>query len=562
MRNRANRIQIARIGPDAKNPIGWIEIGFAVLMLLFLIALHLIVYRHSGGLWRDEVNSVNYVNSSSVFDFGTKFQSDSFPILWFLLLRAWVLLGFGGTDLALRGLGLIVGLGTLGALWHSGRKLGTRLPVLSLVLFTMTPFAFIGDSLRAYGLGVVLIVLALSSMWRVLQNPTPRRMVVCAFFVILSVQCLYSNAFLILAICLGAAVVCLYRRRWKLVAFPLGTGLLAAASILPYLWTFSAIYKAHIVTKVKISPLSFFTKFQEAINLSKGLPSWVWVVIALLTAVFMIRLLVKSRHPSSIREKELALYLLTTMVISFLTYYVFIKTLSWTPQSWYFLPLIAVLAVIMDRAIDDICNINPPGRIIRIACVMVIALLFLRTAEYSAYARRTNINALSAKLESLAGREDFIVLTRFYYGVSFARYYKGSAAWVTLPELADYSVHRYDLLKNKMMEKDPIDPVLSKIAQTLQGGHKVWLVGGINLFRAGGIPQELPPAPHPVYGWSEDAYEANWLDLTAYTLQTHGQLLTTIPIPVDTHTSDLENLPLMMVQTKTGGTAVQQRRAL
>ena len=153
----------AQITPNDKKVIHWIEAGVAAVLLLIVVIGHIIVLFHSGGLWRDEVNSVNVVNMSSVFDFGEKFQSDSFPILWFLLLRAWILVGFGGTDLALRVLGFLTGLGALGALWYVGRILGTRLPVIALVLFAMSPVAFAGDSLRAYGLGVLLILLALGT---------------------------------------------------------------------------------------------------------------------------------------------------------------------------------------------------------------------------------------------------------------------------------------------------------------------------------------------------------------------------------------------------------------
>jgi len=548
MPQRLNWNKRAVIAPNDQKVIHWIEVGLAAVLLFVLSALHFIIYRHSGGLWRDEVNSVNYVTLSSVFDFGTKFQSDSFPILWFLLLRAWIFLGFGGSDLALRVLGLIVGLGSLVALWHAGRKLGSRLPVIALVLFAMSPIAFVGDSLRAYGLGVLLILLALSSMWSVIKNPTPRRMVVCAILVILSVQCLYNNSFLILAICMGAAAVGFYRRQWKLMAFPLGVGILAAATVLPYLWTFSKIYDGHIVTRVPIGLMEFFTNFKKAIDPSDTLLTWVWAALALLTLIIFIRVLVKSTQSFSVKEKELAIYLLTTMLISFMTYFAFIKILSWPTQSWYYLPIMAVLVVIIDRGIDGICKNGSLGRIIRIAFVLVIAPFLFKDSWNNAFTRKTNIDVLSAKLESLVDKDDLIVVTRFYYGVSFARYYQGAAAWVTLPEIADHSVHRYDLLKEKMMETEPIKPVLQKMINTLQNGHRVWLVGRLNTLSPGKIPRPLPPAPQSPYGWSENAYESSWLEMAAYTLQMHGQPPKVISIPVDTQANELENLPLMLVQ--------------
>lgn len=425
MSQRAKLTKSAQIMPNDKKVIHWIEVGVAAILLFILIILHFIVFLHSGGLWRDEINSVNLVNLSSVFDLGEKFQSDSFPILWFLLLRAWIFLGFGGTDLALRAFGLIIGLGALGALWYVGRILGTRLPIISLVLFAMCPTALVGDTLRAYGLGVLLILLALATMWRVLKNPTPWWMVVCAAIVILSVQCLYNNSFLIFAICMGAAAVGLYRRQWKLTAFPLGVGILAAASVVPYLGTISKSSDVNIMARVPIDLMWFFYKFQKAIDPSGTLLTWVWAVLALLTVIMFIRLLVKSNQALSVKEKELALFLLTTMLISISAYFAFIKILSWPTQSWYYLPLMAVLIVIIDRGVEIICKISSPGRIIRIVCVLGIALFVFMDSWNTAHTRKTNMDVLAAKLEALSDKDDLIIVWPFYLGISFARYYKG-----------------------------------------------------------------------------------------------------------------------------------------
>ena len=539
------------ITQDDRKVIQGVEVGMAAVLLLILITFHFITLFHSGGLWRDEVNSINVVNMTSAFDFGEKYQTEPFPILWHLLLRAWIFLGFGGTDLALRILGLLTGLGVLGALLYVGRTLGSRWPVITLALFAMAPVAFAGDSLRAYGLGVLLILLALAAMWRVLKNPTPWRMVVCAAIVILSVQCLYHNSFLIFAICMGAAAVGLYRRQWKLTVFPLGAGILAAASFVPYVVVISSVFDRHIITSVPVDLMWFLHKFQKAIEPSGILLTWVWAVLALLAVIMFIWLLVKSAQAFSIEEKELALFMLTTMLISIIAYFAFIKIVSRTTQSWYYLPLIAVLIVIIDRGVEMICKISSTGRIVRIVCVLGIALFLFTDSWNTVHTRKTNVDVLAAKLETLAGKDDLVVVTRFFYGVSFGRYYKGSAPWVTLPEIADHSVHRYDLLKDKMMEKEPIKPVLQKMTKTLQSGHRVWVVGALNFLRPGEIPRELLPSPNNLpYGWSEIAYESSWLDMAAFTLQTYGQTLKVISIPVDDPVNGFENLPLIMVQDR------------
>lgn len=530
--------------------IPWLELTLTASLMLILIILHFTVLMHSGGLWRDEANSINIINLPSIADMWEKLAFETFPILWFLIIRFWNLIGFGGTDLALRTLGMIVGLGALGAFWYAARSLGTRLPLISLVLFAMCPTALVGDTLRAYGLGVVLILLALGTMWHVLNNPTLWRMILCAASLILSVQCLYHNSFLILAICMGAATVGIYRRDWKLTLFPLGAGLLSALSLLPYLKTISIIKDFNVIRVFPASLSWILDKFRLAIDPSGDLVTWVWAVLALLAIIIFSWQLCKGTKASSGKEKELALYLLTTMLISIISYIAFIKFLSLPTQSWYYLPLMAVMIIIIDKSVDVICKGSSTLRIIRVACTMGIAVFVFGGLWNEAHTRKTNIDVLAVKLETLVGKDDLIVVTRFYYGVSFARYYKGSATWMTLPEIADHSIHRYDMFKGKMMENEPIKPVLQKISKTLQNGHRVWLVGWLNFLRPGEIPEVLPPAPNSLYGWSEGAYQSSWSDIAAFALQTQGHTLEVISIPVDNPVSELENLPLIVVQGK------------
>ena len=111
----------------------WIELGVFASLMIALIILHFTVFTHAGGLWRDEINSLNIATLTSPVDIWGKMQFDSFPILWFLILHAWGYLGFGETDITLRALGLIVGLGSLCTLWLVGRNLSMRLPFISLV---------------------------------------------------------------------------------------------------------------------------------------------------------------------------------------------------------------------------------------------------------------------------------------------------------------------------------------------------------------------------------------------------------------------------------------------
>ena len=108
-------------------------------------------------------------------------------------------------------------------------------PQLVLALYAINPVAIrVGDSLRPYGLGIALILLTLALMWDFVKTPGPKAFCWAALAAILSVQCLYQNAFFVLAYCCGAWVVTLGRRDWKTAIQTGMIGLLAALSLLPY----------------------------------------------------------------------------------------------------------------------------------------------------------------------------------------------------------------------------------------------------------------------------------------------------------------------------------------
>lgn len=528
--------------------ISWSELTLTVALMLVLIILHFIVLSHSGALWRDEVNSINISDLPSFGDLWPKLAFDSFPVLWFLLLRCWSFIGFGETDLALRTLGFIIGLGMLGAFWCAARSLVMRLPIISLALFAMCPTVLAGDSLRAYGLGTVLILLSLAAMWRVLDRPTPWRMFVCLATVNLSVQCLYHNAFLILAICMGAVTVGIYRRDWKLTLFPLVAGMLAALSLLPYLTTLSIVRDYNIIRTHNISISFIFDKLHLAIDPSGLLVVLVWDVLVILVVIILTRQLFKGPRDDAGKKKELSVFLLTTFVVSIIAYIAFIKIVALPTQSWYYLPLMAVMIIIIDKGIDLICQSKPVVRIIRVVFSLCMIAFVFTGLWHDAHVRRTNMDVLAAKLETLAGKNDLIVVTPFYYGVSFARYYKGPTAWITLPEITDHTVHRYDLLKDKMMQNGPIEDVLQKMTETLQNGRRLWVVGHLSAPHPGEVPPDLPPAPDSPYGWSEGAYQHAWSKMAAFTIQNYGRTFERISIPVDHPVSKFENLPLLVVQ--------------
>lgn len=195
----------------AKPPGGMAEWILAAGLLAAVVALHGFFWSHAGGLFRDEVNSFNLAHGA-----WSNMAHDLFPVLFPFLLRVWVGLGLGGTDLALRGFGVLMGLTLTAAFWLAAWWLRRRPPVWSLVLVALNAWVIYYDAwLRAYGLGSAIIALCAGAGWLFLEKPGRK------------------NWLLVAAICAGACAVCARRKKFKLAAGIFLGGLTAAISLTP-----------------------------------------------------------------------------------------------------------------------------------------------------------------------------------------------------------------------------------------------------------------------------------------------------------------------------------------
>ena len=142
---------IVRQLPPFQKWLGFSEWLVVVVIALIALGLHLRFVTHVGGLWRDEANSIQLSSLPSFAQVWQHLDFDSFPILFFAVLRAWTGI-FGHSDTALRGLGLLIGLAVLIAMWINARAVGAHLPVLSFALIGLNPMIIALHDARAAGL--------------------------------------------------------------------------------------------------------------------------------------------------------------------------------------------------------------------------------------------------------------------------------------------------------------------------------------------------------------------------------------------------------------------------
>ncbi len=471
----------------------------AIVATLVALALHWLFFLHAGALWRDEAGLASLATLPSWHDVWTLLTHDSFPILFPAVIRLWCVVA-GPGDASLRVLGLASGLLVLASFWIACRCFRRGVPLLPLSLVAVNAMAVrAGDSLRAYGLGCALNVLSLALIWRVVQKPSRGNILLAALAAMLSVQCLYQNAFFVLAACLGGFAVCARARRWRDFLCVLGIGLFAALSLLPYVLP---VIHSQGWWQVEKSDFNLNEGWAQAAPLF-GFPwlefRWLWVVLGVLAGV-----LAWKRFRAAGAGGDLTLFCAVALAAGILGFYAFLKSSGLMTQYWYYLPLLAFAVVCLDAALV--------ARAGRWPSLLLCAFTLLATCracqtgcKYIVF-RQTNMDWAATVLASQADPDDFIIVSPWYLGVSFNRYYHGLTPWNTVPPMADHTFHRYDLFKLRMQDPRALQPLYDQLHAALQSGHRVWIVGSMTFPHTA---PEISFAPH--LPWPQDvAFNSVW----------------------------------------------------
>src|SRR5947208_1271736 len=253
----------------------------AALVTFFATYLHALFFLNAGGLWRDEAAFVQLSLLPSVSEVWHRLPYDRCPILMPLAVRAWsVAASPGNTDPGLRVLGLYVGLFLLLTFWLARWAMRGGAPLLTVTLAGLNlTMVRAGDSLRGYGLGSALAVLALASIWRLTCRPSLAAFSCAVAAAVLSVQTLYQNAFFVFAACCGGFVLCAVERRWRDTLPIFAVGAAAAVSLLPYIPLIIRAQDWYVLNKIGFR----FSHAWKVFSAATGSPltgfTWVWVAL-------------------------------------------------------------------------------------------------------------------------------------------------------------------------------------------------------------------------------------------------------------------------------------------
>ena len=535
--------------PSEKNTFRQTAWLTAILMTIAALWLHIYFLFHAGGLWRDEVQVVNLAGHHSLGDMA----KDSFPVLMPLLVCGWSALGLGRSDLGLRLLGMLIGIGIPAAVWAAAWT-ARRPPLLSLALVGLNSLViFYSDSLRGYGLGCLFIMLAAGAAWAFLKKPTWAHAGILAAAAILSVQALYQNAVLLAAICLGAWVVCWRRKNVRGALKIFLAGLAAAVSLLPYGSNLSTLPKASMSLRMGFFPEIAFRNFASIVSYPLPQYFYVWAFIALAAVGFGVAAIRRAGHAQSgvpangVLPDDLPLFAAATLLAALAGFTGFLWYAALPTQPWYFLPLVALLAVCFDFSVPVV---SLPGllRAALFGLVAATALIAVPFAQRDLNWHFTNVDRLARQVAGEAAPQDFIIVTPWFCGLTFERYFKAATPWQTLPPLADHSRHRYDLFQEKMKTPHALQPIFDKVAATLQSGHRVWVVGHMQIPKPGKpLPDDLPPPPLEYSGWSDLPYSVRWAAQAASFLENHSVQFERVDQETNANVNHYEDLQLFAI---------------
>ena len=509
------------------------EQAAALVLTLLAVVLHLLRLQYAGALWRDEAGAAQLAALPTLREVFHSFPHEAFPLLFSGTLRAYMGL-FGDSDLAFRLFGLVVGLAILAALWWNARLAGA-LPFVSIVLIQFHPaFPLYGDSIRGYGLGTLAILLTFGAFARLVERPDRRSILLALLAATASVHLLLHNAALLAGIGIAAAIVGVLRRRYRVAVSALGIGLVAALTLLPYAGPLRSARDWRVVLIEQITLQDVLAKLAEVLGTPFFWLAWVWAGAAVLAAV------VALRRP----WEDARLFRLLVVPAALGGELAFLMAVGYSPRIWYLLPVLALTASALDGLLA--AGGGVPVRVLRTAAALLLAAALYATAFDTAKMRMTNVDQVARAIEQSAGPRDLILVNEWYMGVSFNRYYRGQARWMTIPSLSDHRMHRFDLIKAKMQSPDPLLEVRRAMRRTFRKRQRVWLVGHIALPSDEHPLLSLPPAPRGPWAWRDAPYTISWTQQVSLFLEGNAARKRRIMVPAGGRVSGMENLRILV----------------
>ena len=524
------------------------RIEWIVAILLSVVVLFLLIVQvtHAGALWRDECETLQVARMPKFGEMMANLRYTSFPILLPLVVRGYTTL-LGTSDVSMRCFGLAVGLAFIGIAWFHARSVGNGVPLILLALVGLNPTLLTAATwVRGYGLGSVLIVLAVTLSAKLVLQPTTGRLLGVLVVYLASMQILLFSGAIVPAIVLAITAVWWYRGRATWIVALLSVAVICGLSYIPYIlrgWIEVKPWDAVIRLPMSFESLraALAKACGEPISIMPGLLA-VIILLSLIGAVWRLAVIWRVKPAP---QWELLLFSLLIIVGSVAANHAFL----WSGQNIlterYFVTLFFTLAAAIDMIFTSLSRFRSI-RLVRVAVTVAATVALPFAAWPKITQRQTNIDVVAQTLEKNADPNDLIIISPWSFGISFNWYYQGRTPWLTVPIINEHRVHRYDLLREKMMEISPLGGLEREIREAMKDGKRIWFAG---YFTDPSVSTSgsLSPAPDPKFGWFFLPYRLAWTEeLTAF-FGRHAVRGELFAPPAKSIASD-ENLPVWVAE--------------
>ncbi|HZR77765.1 MAG TPA: hypothetical protein VFA58_01075, partial [Chthoniobacterales bacterium] len=363
---------------------------------------------------------------------------------------------------------------------------------------------------------------------------------------LVSVQLLINNLLLVAVLAVSATIACLISRSYKLALLFVAILIVCVLSDVIYLHIYAAA-DWRVLLKRTVTVGWLWPQMREVF----GQPSWfmrsIWYFVFTATLCLAGWGFIVARRNRDAKRSRLAMFAVLVGVLTPITYCLaFVLSGIESAEARHFLPMLAMVAGNFDIVIAHLANFAPV-RIARIA-LTAVALLVMPLGSWAQMTeRQTNIDILAKTLEQEASANDLILVNPWSFGITFNWYYHGPARWMTVPNISDHRIHRYDLIKEKMVSSAPLDDIKAEVGKALHTGHRVWVVGTLFPLETPGWPLFPWRAPDPQFGWQHMVYREAWARqlrdfISARALQARRVL------PAMPGVNPLENVSLWVVE--------------
>src|SRR5262249_7112422 len=155
-------------------------------------------------------------------------------------------------------------------------------------------------------------------------------------------------------------------------------------------------------------------RLSETLSASVSWYTWVWVI---LTFAIFVACLAGQFWQSSPRferdQRAVLLFAGTGLLVVIVVYFAFLLMLSYWTEPWYYLALMALVALLVDLASDALPR-DLRLRYARLGLALVLAFVALVPTWRKACLRFTNIDLVAAKLNQSVSKDDLVLIAPWY----------------------------------------------------------------------------------------------------------------------------------------------------